>query len=226
MSAPCLVVFDVDGTLVDTQLSIIEGFSQGFEAAGLPRPDAAAIRRTVGLSIEVGVAQLLPAADAALVERLAALCRDAVWDLRQRPDYSEPLYPGARAAIDALSADPAVQLAIATGKGRRGLRLFLERHDLAGRFVATQTADDAASKPAPDMLLNILAATGIARDRAVMLGDTTFDMSMAKAAGIAALGVAWGYHAPAELLAAGAGRVLGDFAELAPTVADLFRSEA
>jgi phosphoglycolate phosphatase len=221
---PCLVVFDVDGTLVDTELSIIEGFVAGFEAAGLVAPTAAAIRRTVGLSMEIAVARLLPGADAGLIERVAHLSREAVWALRQQPDYAEPLYPGALAAIEGLSSRGIV-LAVATGKGRRGLRLFLERHGLAGRFMATQTADDAASKPAPDMLLNILAETGIDRRRAVMVGDTTFDMTMAGAAHMAAVGVSWGYHAPEELEAAGAARVLDGFAELVPYVAELFAFE-
>ena len=218
---PCLVVFDVDGTLVDTQLSIIEGFVAGFEAAGLVPPTAAAIRRSVGLSMEIAVARLLPEADAGLVERVAHLSREAVWALRQRPDYAEPLYPGALAAVEQLSSRGVV-LAIATGKGRRGLRLFLERHGLAQHFMATQTADDAASKPAPEMLFNILAETGIDRCRAVMVGDTTFDVTMAGAARMAAIGVSWGYHAPEELTAAGAARVLDSFAELVPHVAERF----
>lgn len=226
MSAePCLVVFDVDGTLVDAQVSIINGFVSGFEAAGLTPPSAAAIRHGVGLSMEIAVARLLPEAGPDLVRRVALLCRESVWNLRQRPDYEEPLYPGALAALDRLAAQGMV-LGIATGKGRRGLGLFLERHGLVGRFAAMQTADDAASKPAPDMLRNILAATGIDRARAMMVGDTSFDMEMARAAGMIGLGVGWGYHAPAELTRAGAQRVLGHFDELMPAAAELFLIEA
>jgi phosphoglycolate phosphatase len=222
---PCLVVFDVDGTLVDTQVSIIDGFVSGFEAAGLTPPSAAAIRHGVGLSMEIAVLRLLPEAGPDLVRRVALLCREAVWNLRQRPEYEEPLYPGALAALDRLAAH-GMKLGIATGKGHRGLRLFLERHGLVGRFAAMQTADDAASKPAPEMLLNILAATGIDRTRAMMVGDTSFDMAMARAAGMIGLGVGWGYHAPAELTMAGAKRVLGHFRELMPYAAELFMIEA
>lgn len=222
---PCLVVFDVDGTLIDTQVSIIQGFVQAFEAAGLTPPGAEAIRRGVGLSMEIAVSRLLPAADPDLIQHVASLSREAVWALRQRPDYEEALYPGAMAALDSLS-DHGVVLGIATGKGRRGLGLFLEQHGLIGRFTSMQTADDAASKPSPEMLFNIMAETGIDRARTMMVGDTSFDMEMARAARVIAIGVGWGYHDPDNLAAAGAKRVLDHFADLPPLAATLFALEA
>lgn len=225
LSEPCLVVFDIDGTLVDAQVNIVRGFTDAFVAAGQVPPSAEAIRRTVGLSIEIAIAQLLPEAELDVVRPLARACREAVWDLRQHPDHAEPLYPGVIAALDRLSA-AGVVLAVATGKGRRGLSLFLEQHGFVGRFTAQQTADDAASKPSPEMLLNIMAETGIDRARTMMVGDTSFDMGMARAAGVTAVGVGWGYHEPKELLAAGAGQVLGHFDDLPPLVAELFGLEA
>ena len=222
---PCLVVFDVDGTLVDAQANIVRGFTDAFVAAGQAPPSAEAIRRGVGLSIEVAIAQLLPEADLDVVRPLARACREAVWDLRQHPDHAEPLYPGALAALDRLAADGVV-LAVATGKGRRGLDLFLEQHGLNGRFTARQTADDAASKPSPEMLLNIMAQTGIDRTRTLMIGDTSFDMGMARAARVTAIGVGWGYHDPQDLLAAGARQVLAHFDQLPPLAAAFFGLEA
>jgi len=224
-SEPCLVVFDVDGTLVDAQANIIRGFTDAFVAAGQAPPTAEAIRRGVGLSIEVAIAQLLPEADLDVVRPLARACREAVWDLRQHPEHAEPLYPGALAALNRLAA-AGVVLGLATGKGRRGLALFLEQHGLNGRFTALQTADDAASKPSPEMLLNIMAATGIDRTRTLMVGDTSFDMGMAQAARVTGIGVAWGYHDPTDLLAAGARQVLAHFDDLPPLAAELFRLEA
>jgi phosphoglycolate phosphatase len=218
---PCLVVFDCDGTLVDAQAGIIQGVVEAFAAAGLAAPAHEAIRRGVGLSLEKAMARLVPEADADLVLRLAVLYRDAFVTLRQQTDYTEPLYAGAVEALEALGAQGVV-LGVATGKGRRGLRLSLERHGLLDRFTVLQTADDAAGKPAPDMLLNAMAATGIGRARTLMVGDTTFDMLMAAAARVASAGVGWGYHAPDELVAAGAGRVLGRFGELVPHAAELF----
>lgn len=222
---PCLVVFDVDGTLVDSQASIIRGFTSAFEAAGLMPPSAEAIRRGVGLSMENAISRLLPEADPDLVQRMALSCREAVWTLRQDPDHEEPLYPGAIEALDDLR-DCGMLLGIATGKGHRGLGLFLERHGLVGRFAAMQTADDAASKPSPEMLYNLMAETGIDQARALMVGDTSFDMEMARAARIGAVGVGWGYHPPSELIAAGARQVLDHFAQLPPLAAELFLVEA
>jgi len=222
---PCLVVFDVDGTLVDAQANIIRGFTDAFVAAGQAPPSADAIRRGVGLSIEIAIAQLLPDAEPDLVRPLAKACREAVWELRQHPEHAEPLYPGALATLDRLAADGVV-LAVATGKGRRGLDLFLEQHGLTQRFTARQTADDAASKPSPEMLLNIMAATGIDRTRSLMVGDTSFDMGMARTARVTAIGVAWGYHDPKDLMAAGARQVLAHFDDLPPLAAELFGFEA
>jgi phosphoglycolate phosphatase len=222
---PCLIMFDCDGTLVDAQAGIIQGVVEAFAAAGLPAPADEAIRRGVGLSLAAAFERLLPEADPDLVARLSALYRDAFVALRQRPAFAEPLYPGTVELLDRLGAAGCV-LGIATGKGRRGLRHSLDRHGLLDRFTVLQTSDDAAGKPAPDMLLNAMAATGIGRDRTVMVGDTTFDMLMAGAARVPAVGVSWGYHAPAELLAAGAGRVLDRFADLVPHAAELFMIEA
>jgi len=221
---PCLVVFDCDGTLVDAQAGIIRGVVEAFTAAGLAPPPAEAIRRGVGLSLEAAIARLAPEADPAQVQRLADLYRDAFITLRQHPEYTEPLYPGARDALDGL-AMRGVVLGVATGKGRRGLRTSLERHGLLDYFTVLQTADDAAGKPAPDMLLNAMSETGIGRGRTLMVGDTSFDMAMARSARVAAVGVAWGYHAPDELLAAGAARVLDRYADLLPHAADLFALE-
>ena len=221
---PCLVVFDCDGTLVDAQAGIIQAIHEAFAAAGLPAPGAEAIRRGVGLSLEVAIRRLAPEAGPDLVLRLADLYREAFVALRQRPEYTEPLYPGAREALDQLNAWGVV-LGVATGKGRRGLGLSLERHGLVDRFTVLQTADDAAGKPAPDMLINAMAETGIGPARTLMIGDTTFDMLMAQAARVAAVGVSWGYHAPDELIAAGAARVLDRFADLPPHVAALFALE-
>jgi phosphoglycolate phosphatase len=222
---PCLVVFDCDGTLVDAQAGIVQAVVEAFGAAGLPAPGSEAIRRGVGLSLKAAFERLLPEADPGLVERLADLYRDAFVALRQRPEFTEPLYSGTVDMLDRL-AEQGYVLGVATGKGRRGLRHSLERHGLLDRFTVLQTADDAAGKPAPDMLLNAMAATGIGRGRTLMVGDTTFDILMAEAARVASVGVSWGYHAPAELMAAGAGRVLDRFADLVPHAAELFMIEA
>jgi len=216
-----LIVFDLDGTLVDSQHTIVAAMHAAFADEGLPTPDAEAVRRVVGLSLDAAVARLLPAdADAAYVARVAEGYKTAFTRLKARAEDSEVLFPGVREVLAALDA-PQVCLAVATGKSRRGLVGSLDRHGLAGHFVSLQSADDAPGKPHPRMLELAMADVGAEPDRTVVIGDTAFDMEMARTAGAAALGVGWGYHPAEELTRAGAARVLGGFEELPPTLAEL-----
>lgn len=228
-----LAVFDCDGTLVDSQHFIVETMTAAFRETGRRPPPAAAIRRIVGLSLEAAIARLLadrqatPAqepADAA-VEELAALYRRHFFALRTRPDHHEPLFPGVREALKALEARD-VFLGIATGKARRGLLATLERHGLAQRFVTLQTADLAPGKPHPGMLQQAMAEAGVEAGETVLIGDTSFDMEMARNAGVLGLGVSWGYHEVEELTAAGAARVIDSFAELLPALSEIGKEEA
>lgn len=201
MSDLRLVIFDVDGTLVDSQAEILAAMTHAFDAHGLPVLDRADVLGIVGLSLDVAFARLCPTAEPALQAKLVQSYKDAFNALRGADGKGEAsaLYPGARAAIDALAGQDHTLLAVATGKSRRGLDKMLERHDLQGVFHSEQVADHHPSKPNPSMILTALNELGIAQTRAVMVGDTTYDMDMARAAGIAKIGVGWGYHA-AELL--------------------------
>lgn len=203
-----LVVFDCDGTLVDSQHGIVAAAAAAWAAHGMAAPEAAAVRQVVGLNLDEALAALEPAADAALLASLVAAYRQAFFDLRRRDDHHEPLFPGILDLLDAL-AQPEVLLGIATGKNMRGLLATLERHDLARRFVTLQTPDTCRGKPHPEMVERALRETGIEPSATYVIGDTTFDMQMAYNAGVIGLGVAWGYHAPEALLRAGAREVLG-----------------
>ncbi|MCC0080696.1 MAG: HAD-IA family hydrolase [Rhodobacter sp.] len=196
-----LVIFDVDGTLVDSQRDILASMAAAFSGQGLAVPSDEAIREIVGLSLPVAMDRLAPAGvDAAALDALVAGYKSAYAALRVRNGAAgSPLFPGARAALDRLAADPTVRLAIATGKSRRGLDGLIAAHGLADLFVSTQVADDHPSKPHPAMVLACLAETGIAAADAVMVGDTEFDIDMGRAAGIRTIGVRWGYH-PANRL--------------------------
>jgi phosphoglycolate phosphatase len=218
-----LVLFDVDGTLIDSQHMIAAAMGRAFAHCGRTAPSRAETLGIVGLSLEVAMARLLGRAEIDDDARaLAAAYKEAFFELRTSAAHQEPLYPGARAALDALAGRDDVLLGIATGKSRRGVRAILDLHDLHGRFVTIQTADENPSKPHPAMILKALAETGVAPERAVIVGDTTYDVDMAGAAGIAALGVSWGYHADAALIRAGAVRVLAHYDDLLPALADLF----
>ncbi len=210
---PRLAVFDCDGTLVDSQHSIISAMTAAWRAEGLDAPDARAVRRIVGLPLEIGIARLLPEGDKDDFERLSRHYRAAAYELRQHEEYSEPLFPGAIEALDALEA-AGYMLGVATGKSRRGLDATLESHRLTGKFATLQTGDAAPGKPAPDMLLRAMAETGAGPGTTAMIGDTSFDMLMAESAGTVAIGVSWGYHGEDELRECGAEHVLTDFGEL------------
>lgn len=209
-----LIVFDVDGTLVDSQAGIVAAMADTFQRIGLTDPGAEATRRVVGLSLDEAIARLLPqgAEDARLAEAVAAY-REAYLARRSQPDYEEPLFPGARAALVALD-HPEVCLGVATGKSRRGLDATLERHGLTGRFVTTQTGDEGPGKPHPRMLVDAMRDVGAEPRETLLIGDTVFDVQMAANAGVPAYGVAWGYHRSEELSQAGARAILESFDEL------------
>ncbi len=215
-----LVVFDCDGTLVDSQESIVAAMQTACAAHDLPEPDAESIRRMVGLPLVEAFARLLPHTDADAHERLRLSYSEAFFTMRQNGLVSEPLYPGATAALDAVKASGWLA-GIATGKSMRGLVATLERHRLSDRFATLQTSDKAQGKPSPDMLNQAMSETGVEAAMTVMIGDTTFDMEMARNAGTLAVGVAWGYHPASELRQSGAHEVIGDFDELMPVLENL-----
>lgn len=206
-------VFDVDGTLADSQHNIVAAMEEAFAALSLDPPPAEAVRAIIGLSLPMAVARLLApqdpqSIDSALVDRLSQAYRDAFFARRSRPDFDEPLFPGARPVLEGLR-DSGVLLGLATGKSARGVLVFLERHDLAGLIDVWRSADDGPGKPDPWMLRSAMDALGCAPAETVMIGDTTYDMDMARGAGAGALGVSWGSHRPDQLRAAGA-RAIAD----------------
>jgi phosphoglycolate phosphatase len=206
-----LALFDCDGTLVDSQAAICRAMDECFTTHGLTPPERTRTRRVVGLSLRHAMQALLPAGAAALHDALSETYKSAFQRHRAEGLVEEPLFEGLAEAIDTLDANGWL-LGIATGKSDRGLRLCLERHGLHDRFVTLQTADRHPSKPDPAMLHAAIAEAGAAPETTVMIGDTSFDMAMARAGGAHALGVGWGYHEPQELRDAGAHAV----AETAP----------
>jgi phosphoglycolate phosphatase len=198
-----LALFDCDGTLVDSQHSICEAMEACFAEAGLERPARARTRAVVGLSLVEAMRAMLPDAEPESHAALAESYKRAFQDLRGRDAVDEPLFDGVAALIEALAADGWL-LGIATGKSARGLSLCLETHGLAARFATLQTADLHPSKPHPSMIEVAMAETGAAPETTLMIGDTSYDMAMARAAGATAVGVAWGYHGADELHRAGA----------------------
>lgn len=209
-----LIVFDMDGTLIDTQGLIAEHMAAAFTGAGLAAPLLAEVRRIIGLSLPVAIGRLAGSDDAVLIGGLVDSYKDHYRASLEHAADREPLFPGARAALDRLRAQREALLGIATGKGLAGARRILENHGLSDYFITVQTPDHNPSKPHPGMLLRAMEETGATKVETVMIGDTTFDIELAHAAGVAAIGVAWGYHDPAELRSAGAHVVIEDYSQL------------
>ncbi|MEE8444882.1 MAG: HAD-IA family hydrolase [Alphaproteobacteria bacterium] len=219
-SPPRLAVFDCDGTLVDSQHNIVAAAAAAWREYGLEPPPPAQIRLGIGLPLGEAVARLRPGGGPAEIESLCILYKQAFQAQRRQPDHVEPLYPGALQALEELAVSGTL-LGVATGKSRRGLLSTLGRHGLLDSFVVLKTADDAPGKPNPHMLLDAMAETGARPETTVMIGDTVFDMAMARNARVRAVGVSWGYHERAELATAGAHAVIDSFGDLSTTIASL-----
>ncbi|MCR4379032.1 MAG: HAD-IA family hydrolase [Rhodospirillales bacterium] len=208
-----LAVFDCDGTLVDSQSSILYAMFAACDYHGFARPAEEAVRRVVGLPLEVAIQRLLPHIDAPLSLVMSETYKSAFFDLRQAGGVEEPLFAGIPGVLDALD-HAGWLMGVATGKSWRGLSSTLSHHGLMDRFVTHQTADRAQGKPHPEMMLNAMRDTGVEPEYTVMIGDTTYDVEMASNAGVKTIGVAWGYHETDELMDAGAMVVVHSAAEL------------
>lgn len=198
-----LAIFDCDGTLVDSQANICVAMEECFGEAGLPAPDRAAVRRIVGLSLPQAMQVLAPGHDH---DALTEAYKRCFHRMRAEGRVEERLYDGIPEVLAKMEADGWL-LGIATGKSDRGLRLVLEHHGLAHRFVTLQTADRHPSKPHPSMIDQCMADAGATTATTVMIGDTSYDILMAHNGGVRAIGVAWGYHDAQELLREGADAV-------------------
>jgi phosphoglycolate phosphatase len=208
-----LILFDCDGTLADSQNAICAAMDAAFVAHDLRPPGRARTLTIVGLSLPEAFAALEPDQSAAVRQLLAESYRAAAQRLRVA-HTEDPLFEGADATVRGLARRADVKIGMATGKSARGVDRMIAHHGWQNMFQSLQTADGNPSKPHPAMIERAMADTGAARDETVMIGDTTFDMDMAAAAGVRSIGVAWGYHPVDALRSAGAGIIVETFAEL------------
>lgn len=211
---PALIIFDCDGTLIDSQHVIVAAMNDAFESRDRPAPSRHDTLSIVGLSLFEAVHRLVPNETPDVVRELAEGYKSAFQRYRAEFADKEPLYSGARNAIETFGASEVSLLGIATGKSRRGVDYFLEREKFNAQFSTIQTADSARSKPDPDMIEQALAETGAVASRSVMVGDTTYDIEMGRAAGVLTVGVSWGYHEVDALRQVGADHIVETFDEL------------
>ncbi|MGR6430851.1 HAD-IA family hydrolase [Rhizobium sp. PAMB 3182] len=203
-----LVLFDCDGTLVDSGALIHEVMARTFEAFGRERLEIARTRSIIGLTLDIAIARLIGnehVDEEAL--RMTAHYKSIFADVRREPGFQEPMFEGIADLLSALSAEEDLLLGAVTGKSRRGLEVIMDTHGLRQHFVVSRTADDCPSKPHPAMVTECCDQMGVRPADTIVIGDAIYDMQMAKAAGASAIGVSWGYETVDKLIDAGADRI-------------------
>lgn len=212
-----LAAFDLDGTLLDSASSIVGNVLECWEACGFPVPEPDDVRRIIGLPWNESVEALLPGAGEKEFKQIRQYHEDVKNGIRTRTPRSQKLFPGVEDMVDEVERSGYL-LAIITSRSGGRLESLLEENRILRRFVVLKTADDGPGKPNPDLMFQALKETGVDRQNAIMIGDTTFDMQMARSARTAALGVSWGVHDDHELREAGAQHVAENMIEILPSI--------
>ena len=215
-----LLVFDWDGTLADSEQRIVTAARAAIEALGLPPRSDDAIKEIIGLAMSEAWQALYPEVSKGQERRFIACYREYYLRNAGTP---VPLFPGARSTLEGLAAQR-YRLAVATGKGRRGLDRDMAVHGLNVLFSATRCADDAPSKPHPQMLIDIIEEIGVGVADTLMIGDTAYDLEMARNAGVASVAVASGVHGRERLLEFDPLAMLESIADLPRWLADRVRN--
>ncbi|ESQ78769.1 HAD-IA family hydrolase [Asticcacaulis sp. YBE204] len=208
-----LAVFDVDGTLVDSRASIHRAAVEGAKAINIDPPNYDEVRSIVGLSLFEALQAMRPELDPETVAAYTREFQNAFLTFHADPDFTEALYAGAHETLLRLKNDNWL-IGMATGNSRRGVTRIVDRHGWKDIFDVTFCADDGPSKPHPHMLQCNLTALGVGTHQAVMIGDATHDIRMARTAQVHAIGVSWGFHTVEELQDAGAHEIVHDFKAL------------
>lgn len=219
------IIWDVDGTLIDSREIIQTAMARAFETIGLAPPDYEDTRHVVGLDLHTACAQLAPPDfDPAQIDALTEAYRAAFVARRSEPDFHEPAYPGALDLLRTLAEAGWVQ-GIATGKSRRGVGAIFEMHPIADVFETVWCADDGPGKPDPFMVTQAIKSVRASHRRTVLIGDSVHDMAMARAANVSPHGVNWGFGREVELEAAGAQTVHSSFGALSRSLEKLLDSD-
>lgn len=221
-----LALFDVDGTLMDSQAMILASFAKAFTVTGVPLPPRSELLGVVGLSLVKAMAVLRPDDNAEHHENLAQSYKQAFWTYRTDGSFPEVPFDGALDLLRRLQARDDVLIGIATGKSQRGVRHIIDQFGLEGVFSTIQTSDDAPSKPHPGMILQAMAETGASPEETVMIGDALFDIEMAHAAGVKVAAVSWGFQPKAVLERAKPHAIVNDFNELEATLGSFWQDRA
>ena len=214
-----LVIFDADGTLVDSQAIIHRAMGLTFDKFDLPRPTQQQVLSAIGLTLNLVFAKLLSRPVDDQIERMCSYYKSISFDLQKDPANHAVFYDGIAEVVSTLDDQPETLLGIATGKSRRGLDSMIEIHGLGDKIISSRCADDCPSKPHPAMITEICDIAGCTPAQTVMVGDSSYDMEMAANAGAKALGVSWGYQ-PVETLQSTGAQMIVDTPSQIPAAID------
>jgi len=205
-----MVVFDVDGTLLDSQSAIVDCLQRAFQQSGCEKPQISAVRSIIGLSLPEAVGRLASDVSSDVKENIMENYKKNFFHVRTKTHDFAALFDGAMNCIHQLD-ESGYLLSVATGMSKRGLDAFISRYNLSHKFISLACADDGPGKPNPHMLYKVLDASGVEPQDTVMIGDTSYDMEMARSAGCYAVGVTWGNHSETVLRRSGAHDVVETF---------------
>ncbi len=220
MSAQKLVIFDLDGTLIDTEVLMVESVVAAFRKIGHAAPDEKTIRSISGLGLVQGFAQISSGLGQGDLEGLKNYYREIYLE-RASASMRESLFSGALAALEMLAARDDLLISVATGKSGSGTDRVLRAHNILSLFTSVHTPDTNRSKPDPDMVHSAIAIANSGLQSTLMIGDTVNDINMAVAAGVKSIGVNWGYHTSDELIKAGADVLVDDFSQMLAEIDNL-----
>ena len=190
-----LIIFDWDGTLMDSAAKIVSSMQLAAQQCQVEIPSAESVGNIIGISLKPAIMKLFNTEDEQLTDRLVEAYKHAFVELDSTPS---PLFEGVEVMLDDLKTQGKT-LTVATGKARRGLDRAWRNTATGHYFTASRCADDAQSKPSPDMLTQLLDELNLKPADAVMVGDTVYDMQMAEAIGMDRIGVSYGVHAQVHL---------------------------
>lgn len=213
-----LVLFDCDGTLIDSAHGIHHCMEQAFLDAGYDAPQLHETKSVIGLTLDEAIAKILQRSVDDQIRDMTSCYRHHHRTMRDEKLLHEPFFDGVWDVLQTLMQQDDVLLGIVTGKSRHGLDALIDLHGLDSAIITSRTADECLSKPNPAMVLECCAETGIEPSRTLVIGDAIYDMQMARSAGARAIGVSWGYASPEALLETGAHHVVDHAGQLMPLI--------
>ena len=216
-----LILFDYDGTIVDSAKMIVKGAIEAFRMCGLPDPDPKKVRENIGKPLATALDAYAPKGYEVNPEMISNAYRKWYAEQGKLGLQNEPLFPGMFELIHDLKNNEEFHIGVATNKSRIALNNGLKKHNLINIFDITLTMDEAKAKPDPDMAIKAMSILNTKKKSTIIVGDTINDIGLGVNAGINSIGVAWGYNSIEMLRNEGADFIIKDSEELFDTIINL-----